>query len=88
MALGANDHKVVRMFVGQAGIVVGIGVAVGILGSTALTQMLASQLFGVTTSDALTYVGASVLLSSAALVAVWIPARRAAGTDPMAVLRQ
>lgn len=65
-----------------------IGLAVGVAASLASTRLLRSQLFGVQPADPLAYPAVAVLLGSVALVACYIPARRAAGVDPMVALRQ
>ena len=65
-----------------------IGLAIGIAGSLAATQLLRSQLFGVGTGDPLAYAAVVVLLGVVTLLACYIPARRAAGLDPMVALRQ
>ena len=87
MALGAPHRQVVRLFLRQGGFVVGLGLLVGVAGSLLLTKTLASQLYGVAPTDGLTYAVATLLLGTCALGAVWLPARKAADTDPMKVLR-
>lgn len=87
MAMGAAPDNVVGLFLRQGSVVVAAGVALGILGSLALSGVLESHLYGVTSLDLSTYAGTAVLLSVVAVAAVWFPARRAAGTDPMQVLR-
>jgi ABC-type antimicrobial peptide transport system permease subunit len=65
----------------------GIGVVVGLLGSWGVSRVLASLLYGVSATDPLTFVGTAGLLAIVALLATWIPARRAASVDPAEALR-
>lgn len=88
MALGADRSGVVGLFVRSALLPLGGGAAVGVLIAWGLTRVLASQLHGVGGAGVGTYLLPTLLLGGAALVATWIPARRAAGTDPMTVLRE
>ncbi len=88
MALGAPHRQVIHLFLRQGGLVVGLGLLAGVAGSLLLTRTLASQLYGVTPTDVPTYGAAALLLGACALIAVWLPARKAARTDPMTVLRQ
>ena len=64
-----------------------LGLAIGLIGAFALTRVMASLLFGVTTKDPVTFVVVAVLLGFTTLVACYIPARRAARIDPMEALR-
>jgi ABC-type antimicrobial peptide transport system permease subunit len=66
---------------------VGVGMAVGILGAWILSRVLSSLLFGVAATDPVTFGGTALLLGVTALVATWIPARRAARVDPVEALR-
>jgi putative ABC transport system permease protein len=87
VALGAASRDVLRMIMGQGLRTIFVGVAVGIAGSLALTRTVASLLFGVTATDPLTFSGVTLLLVGAALLACYIPARRATKVDPMVALR-
>jgi predicted permease len=87
VALGAGSGDVLRMILGQGLRTIFIGVAIGIAGSLALTRTVESLLFGVTATDPLTFGCVTLLLVGAALLACYIPARRATKVDPMIVLR-
>jgi predicted permease len=87
MALGANRSAVVRMVIGQGLRLMAIGVALGIAGALAFARTLQSLLFGVSATDPLTFVIVPLVLVMVALLACWIPARRATKIDPMIALR-
>jgi predicted permease len=87
MALGAGAPRVRRLVVGQAMLLVGIGVVLGLAGGVAAAQALSSQLFGVSPTDPATLVTVTVTVLAAALAASWLPARRASRVEPQAVLR-
>jgi predicted permease len=87
MALGARRPQVLRLVLAQGLRLTLIGLAVGLALSLALTPFLRNQLLGVTATDILTYASVSVLLCAVALVACYIPARRATKVDPMVALR-
>jgi putative ABC transport system permease protein len=87
MALGAERKSVVMMVVGQGLKLALIGVAVGLAGALVLSRFLSSLLYGVSATDPLTFIGVSIILIAVALVACYIPARRAAKVDPMVALR-
>jgi putative ABC transport system permease protein len=87
MALGAQAGDVVRMIVGQGMKLSLLGVVLGLGCSMALTRLLTGLLFGVSTTDPLTFILIAVLLAVVALLACYIPARRAARVDPLVALR-
>ncbi|MCK5650220.1 MAG: ABC transporter permease, partial [Gemmatimonadetes bacterium] len=87
MALGAQASTVLSLVLKESMILVVIGVGIGLLGALAGTRLLTSQLFGVTATDPLTYVGVSLILIAAGIVATLVPSRRAVRVDPMVALR-
>jgi putative ABC transport system permease protein len=87
MALGAQHADVLRMVILQGAKLILLGVIIGTAGALGLTQLISASLFGVTATDPATYVAVAVLLAVVALVACYIPARRAAKVDPMVALR-
>jgi putative ABC transport system permease protein len=87
VAMGATSGDVLRMVLGQGMRTILIGVAIGIVGSFALTQTVSSLLFGVTPTDPVTFGAVTFLLIAAALLASYIPAKRATKVDPMVALR-
>ena len=87
MALGATAGEVVGLVVRQGMRVAAAGVALGLVGALLATRALRSMLFGVGAGDPITLVGVTAFLAAVALLACWIPARRAARLDPMAALR-
>lgn len=87
MALGAARSDVLRLFVGQGMKLVLVGLAIGLLGSFAVTRLMTSLLFGVKPTDAITFISVAVALLAAALPACYLPARRATKVDPLIALR-
>jgi predicted permease len=87
MALGARRGDVLRLIVGEGGRLAVLGVAIGIIASLVITRLLSSLLFGVSATDPITFAGVAVLLSLVALLASYIPARRAMRLDPNTALR-
>ena len=87
LAIGAQRGDVLRLVVGEGFRMAAAGVAVGVIAALALSRLLASLLFGVTTTDPLIFSISATVLTSVALLACYIPARRAAKVDPMVALR-
>ena len=87
MALGAQRHDVMRLVLGQGAAMALIGVAIGVAAALALTRFMSSQLFGVTAHDPLTFLVVALLLTLVALLACYLPARRATRVDPIEALR-
>jgi predicted permease len=87
MALGAEREKVLRMVIGQGLKLTLTGVAIGVGVSLTLTRFMRSQLFGVSTSDPMTFGGVAMLLIAVAVAACFVPAQRAMRVDPMVALR-
>src|SRR5260221_629759 len=87
MAIGARPAEILRMILGQGMALALIGVALGLFGALWLTRLLQQLLFEVAPTDPLTYVGVAVVLGLAALLACYVPARRASRVDPIVALR-
>ncbi len=87
MALGAQKVEILRRTIGQGMMPALLGIAAGIAGALAFTRLLSSLLYGVTPTDPLTFVLVSLILAGVALLACYIPARRAAKVDPTVALR-
>ena len=86
LALGASPGHVVRMMVREGALVAVAGVVAGLLGALALTRVLRSVLYGVSSTDGFTFVAASLFVMVIALVATWVPAHRVARVDPRTAL--
>jgi len=84
----AQHHEVILHVLRQGAIIVSSGLAIGLAGAIALTKLLVSMLYEVSPHDPLTLAGVSAALAIVALLACWIPATRAALSDPLTYLRQ
>jgi predicted permease len=87
MALGARSRDVLKLIIGQGLILALLGLALGLAGALALTRLIAGLLFGVSATDPLTFVVVALLLILVALLASYLPARRATKVDPLLALR-
>jgi putative ABC transport system permease protein len=87
IALGADARKVTRMVIGEGAKLVGLAVVAGLLTSAGAARLLRNQLFGVQPNDAITFIVVTAALSLVAILACYIPARRASRVDPMVALR-
>jgi putative ABC transport system permease protein len=87
MAIGAQTADVFRMILGQGMILALIGIGIGLVGAFALTRLMTTMLFGVAPTDPLTFAVIAGLLAAVALLACYLPGRRATKVDPVVSLR-
>jgi len=87
MALGAGRRDAVRLVLSQGLRLVGIGAAVGLAGGAAVSRAISIMFYGLSPLDPLTYLSIALLLAAVAVLAIYLPARRAATVDPMVALR-
>jgi putative ABC transport system permease protein len=87
LALGANPRDLIKLVVGQGMTLTLIGLVIGVGASFALTRLIARLLFGVSATDPMTFIVIPLLLAGVAMLACWIPARRATRVDPLVALR-
>src|SRR5207247_1946255 len=88
MALGADRRSVGRLVVGQGARLALGGLGIGVLASVGVSRLLSALLYGVRPGDPATLAGVALALGGVALLASWLPARRASRVDPMVVLRE
>ena len=88
MALGAQRRDVLRLVIGHGLLLTIVGIMIGLLGAWSLSRLMASLLFGVTPTDAVTMVGVVLVLAVVTLFACYVPARRATKVDPLVALRE
>ena len=87
MALGAQVHHIMQLILKHGVVLVSLGVVIGLIAAVLLTRLMAHMLYGVTATDPLTFSAIALLLTFVALVACYLPARRAAHVDPVVALR-
>jgi putative ABC transport system permease protein len=87
VALGASRGEVVSMVVREGMALAGLGVALGLVGALVFSRVLAGLLFGISATDATTFAAVAAAVTAVALLASWLPARRATGVSPMVALR-
>jgi ABC-type antimicrobial peptide transport system permease subunit len=87
LALGAQTHEVMKMVMRQGMALTSLGVGIGLIGGLALARLMKSLLFGISATDPLTFAAVAALLTLVAMLACYIPARRAMKVDPVVALR-
>jgi putative ABC transport system permease protein len=87
IALGASEERVVKLVVSQGAILATCGIVLGLIGAVSLTRLIANLLFMTPPLDPATFVGVSGLLAFIAILAAYLPARRAARVDPVIAMR-
>jgi putative ABC transport system permease protein len=87
MALGAKPGDILRLVVGHGMKLTAAGIVIGVIAALALTRVMSNLLFGVTATDVPTFIGVSAMLTFVALLANYIPARRATRVNPVVALR-
>jgi putative ABC transport system permease protein len=87
MALGAQSHNVMNLVIGRGLMLALTGIVIGIFGAWGLTRLMSHLLYEVKTTDLLTFIGVSFLLIAVAVLACYLPARRATRVDPLVALR-
>lgn len=87
MAIGLSPRQAVWLVIGDGAALLACGIVFGLIGAALAAQCLRSMRYGVGPADPLTYVGAAVMTSVIGLLACYVPARRAAGIDPLHLLR-
>ena len=87
LALGAAPRDILRLMIGQGMKLTAIGVAIGAIGAIAVTRLMSSLLFAVAPTDLVTFAASAIALTLVALLACFLPARRATKVDPLVALR-
>ena len=87
MALGARHAQVMRLVLGQSLALTGVGIVLGLSGAAVVTRSLAGMFFGLSSFDPMTFITASVVFAAVAMLASYVPARRATKVDPLVALR-